>query len=56
MLKAVRLVEDFEADGAGLAQVARSFVRFVDECGKDKPGALTAISAKSQERSSSTVM
>lgn len=42
MLKAVRLVEDFEADGAGLAQVARSFARFVDECGKDKPGALTA--------------
>ena len=42
VLKAVRLVEDFEADGAGLAQVARSFARFVDECGKDKPGALTA--------------
>ena len=42
LLKAVRLVEDFEADGAGMSQVALSFERFVAECGKDKPGALSA--------------
>lgn len=41
VLKALRFIEDFEADGLGLAQVARSFARFVDECGKEKPGALT---------------
>lgn len=41
ILKALRFVEDFEADGMGMAQVARAFARFVSECGKEKPGALT---------------
>lgn len=42
VLKAVRLIEDYESDGSGISRVARSFERFVTECGKDKPGALTS--------------
>lgn len=41
VLKALRFVEDFESGGRGVAQVARAFSRFVEECGKEKPGALT---------------
>lgn len=41
ILKALRLIEDFEDGGAGMARVAFLFNEFVEECGKEKPGALT---------------